>query len=345
MLPRRRPALALAVLLLGLATCRGGCGKKAGAPATPMGVLDWFPSDTRVVVGVDFARLRATSLWAQLGSLATTDPNDRQKIDELASRTGFDPLKQVDALIVAFPEEARAQGGMGMVLRGRGLDENRLIAYVRDQVAKQGDDLFSFRHAGRTLWATKKEPTTAGFFIDSSTFVLGTGGWAERMAELSASPPGPSSANASGDLPLVHLAERAGPARAVWAAAIVPAATRTALAADPSLPGAANVNRLALGIDLSSGGDAHLRAELSTHAEAEERARQVGDAVLAAKKSPQVLLMGVGPYLDGVTAKATDATCEVGVRLSPTQASDGVDRLKALLSLARQGAVPGFPHP
>jgi hypothetical protein len=55
--------------------------------------------------------------------------------------------------------------------------------------------------------------------------------------------------------------------------------------------------------------------------------------------------MGVGPYLDGVTAKATDVTCEVGVRLSPTQASDGVDRLKALLSLARQGAVPGFPHP
>ena len=345
MLPRRRPALALAVLLLGLATCRGGCGKKAGAPATPMGVLDWFPSDTRVVVGVDFARLRATSLWAQLGSLATTDPNDRQKIDELASRTGFDPLKQVDALIVAFPEEARAQGGMGMVLRGRGLDENRLIAYVRDQVAKQGDDLFSFRHAGRTLWATKKEPTTAGFFIDSSTIVQGPGGWAERLAELSASPPGPSSANASGDLPLVHLVERAGPARAVWAAAIVPAATRTALAADPSLPGAANVNRLALGIDLSSGVDAHLLADLSTHAEAEEMARQVGDAVLAAKKSPQVLLMGGGPYLDGVTAKATDVTCEVGVRLSPTQASDGVDRLKALLSLARQGAVPGFPHP
>jgi len=345
--PRRPPArLALVLLLLGLATCRGGCGKKAAPPApAAAGALDWFPSDTRIVVGIDFARLRATTLWSQLGSLATTDPGDRQKIDELASRTGFDPLKQVDELIVAFPEEARAQGGMGMLMRGRGLDENRLIAYVRDQVAKQGDDLFSFRHAGRTLWATRREPTTAGFFIDQSTFVLGTGGWAERMAELSASPPGPSSANATGNEPLVHLVDRAGPARAIWAAAIVPASTRSALAGDPSLPGAANVNRLALGIDLSSGVDAHLLADVSTHAEAEEMARQVGDAVLAAKKSPQVLLMGVGPYLDGVTAKATGVSCEIGVRLSPAQASDGVDRLKALLSLARQGAVPGFPHP
>ena len=206
----RRPArLACALLLLGLATCRGGCRKNAGPSAPSAGLLDWFPSDTRVVVGVDFARLRATALWAQLGSLATTDPNDRQKIDELASRTGFDPLTQVDSLMVAFPEEARAQGGMGMLLRGRGLDENRLIAYVRDQVTKQGDDLFSFRHAGRTLWATRKEPTTAGFFIDSTTFVLGTGGWAERMAELPASPPGPSSANATGNAPLVHLVDRA----------------------------------------------------------------------------------------------------------------------------------------
>ena len=86
---------ACALLLLGLATCRGGCRKNAGPSAPSAGLLDWFPSDTRVVVGVDFARLRATALWAQLGSLATTDPNDRQKIDELASRTGFDPLEDV----------------------------------------------------------------------------------------------------------------------------------------------------------------------------------------------------------------------------------------------------------
>lgn len=332
-----------ALLLLGLTTCRGGCSKPNRVESPAARLLAWFPADTHVVVGVDFARLRATALWSQLGSLATSDPSDRQKLDELARRTGFDPLRQVDSLVVAFPEEARVQGGMGLVLRAHGLDENRLIAYVRDEVAKQGDDLFSFRHAGRTLWATRKEPTTAGFFVDQGTFVLGTGGWAERMAELAASrsPSGAASAN----VPLVHLVERADPNRGIWAAAIVPAATRSALAADPTLPSAASVSRLALGVDMTSGFDAHLLADLSTHAEAQDMARQVGEAILAAKRSPQALLMGVGPYLDGVTAKTTGVTCEIAVRLSSSQTSDGVDRLRALLALARQGAVPGFPHP
>ena len=31
---------------------------------------------------VDFARLRATTLWSQLGGLATAEPADRQRIDE-----------------------------------------------------------------------------------------------------------------------------------------------------------------------------------------------------------------------------------------------------------------------
>ena len=332
-----------ALLLLGLATCRGGCSRQRRIESPAMRLLGSFPVETHVVVGVVFARLRATTLWSQLGSLATADPSDRRKIEELARRTGFDPLSQVDSLVVAFPEEARVQGGMGLVLRGRGLDENRLIGYVRDEVAKQGDDVFSFRHAGRTLWATRKEPTTAGFFVDASTFVLGTGGWAERMAELST--PSPSNKDATSNVPLVHLVERADPTRAIWAAAIVPAATRTALAADPTLPNAASVSRLALGLDMSSGVQAHLLADLATHAEAEAMARQVGEAILAAKKSPQALLLGVGPYLDGITAKAADMTCELTVRLSPSQASDAVDRLRALLALARQGAVPGFPHP
>jgi hypothetical protein len=295
-----------------------------------------------VVLSVDFARLRVTPQWTALGSLATSDPGDRQKIEELAKRTGLDPLKQVDSLTVAFPEEARAQGGMGLIVRGHGLDETRLVAYVRDQVSKQGDDLFSFRRAGRTLWATRKEPTTAGYFVDAKTFVLGTGGWAEKMAELSVeSSPKGASTNPS----LVHLVEQAGASRAVWAVAVVPAATRAALAADPTVPGAAGVNRLSLGVDIGAGVDAKLVADLATHAEAEAMAQQVRDAVVAAKRSPQVLLLGLAPYLDGISSRAVGVGCELVVRLSDSQTTDAIERLRAFLALARQPGVPGFPRP
>lgn len=336
-----------ALFAVGGAACRGGCSRPAAVETPAARAVAWFPAESRIVVSIDFARLRAAPLWSALGALATADPADQQKIEELARRTGFDPLKQIDSLTVAFPEEARAQGGMGVILRGRGLDESRLIAYVRDQVSGQGDDVFSAKRAGRTLWATKREPTTAGFFIGDSVLVIGTGGWAEKMADLSSgsatATAAGASASASSNLPLVHLVERAGPARAVWAAAIVPAATRAALAADPKVPAAASINRMALGVDAAAGVDARLIADLATHAEAEEMERQVGTALLAAKRSPQVMLLGLAPYLDGVAAHVSGVSCEVTVHLSPQQTTDAIERLRAFVALARQGAVPGFP--
>jgi hypothetical protein len=230
---------------------------------------------------------------------------------------------------------------MGAVIRGRGLDEARLVAYVRDQVAKEGDDLFSFRRDGRTLWATRKQPTVAGFFADERTFVFGAGGWAEKMAELGRGAPAPAEQN----LQLVHLIERAGVANPLWAAAIVPAATRKLLAADPALASGGGINRLALGVDVGAGLQANLVADLGTRQQAETMTTQVTEAIRAARRSPQVLLMGIGPYLDGVTARTVDVSAQITIKLSQGQVADGVERLRAFVTLARRAAIPGFPHP
>jgi hypothetical protein len=346
----------VALLLLGAASsCRGGCTRERPAQRPVDGVLGWFPAETQIVVALDFARLRVTPLWGHLAALAHADPQDQALIGEIARRTGFDPLRQIDSIIVAFPEEARNGGAMGLVLHGQGLDQTRLVAYARDQVAKQGDDLFSFRRDGRTLWATRKQPTVAGFFADERTFVFGAGGWAEKMAALG----GSAVSGAEQNPQLVHLVERARvgtststststspPASPpLWAAAIVPAATRAALATDPALTSGGGITRLALGVDIVGGLRAHLVADLGTRDQAEAMAAQVTDAVRAARRSPQVLLMGVGPYLDGIAARATGVTTEITVNLSQGQVTDGVERLRALLTLARQAPVPGFPHP
>ena len=329
-------------LVLGAGACRGGCDRTPASARPAGGSLAWFPPEAQIVLSIDFARLRASPLWERLAPLVSSNPDDQEQLQELTRRTGFDPLRQIDALIVAFPEEARNGGAMGLVVHGREFDETRLVAYVRDQVAKQGDDLFSFRRAGRTLWATRRQPTMAAFFPDNRTLVLGTGGWAEKMAELGR-PGQPSGAETNPAL--VSLVKRAGVDNPVWAAAIVPAATRAQLAADPALASGAGVNRLALGVGLNAGLQAKLVADLASREQAQAMAQQVVDAVRAAKQSPQVLLMGVGPYLDGISARAQDVSTEVVVNLTLTQVNDAVERLRAFLTLLRQKAVPGFPHP
>lgn len=342
--PRARCALIASMCALAVTAgggCRGGCGRADTAARPVGGALAWFPAETQIVVALDFARLRVTPLWGQLAALVQADPQDQALLAEVTRRTGFDPLRQIDSIIVAFPEEARNGGAMGMVVRGRALDEARLVAYVRDQVAKEGDDLFSFRRDGRTLWATRKQPTVAGFFADERTFVFGAGGWAEKMAELGRRAPAPAEQNQ----PLVHLVERAGVTNPLWAAAIVPAATRALLASDPALASGGGITRLALGVDVGSGLQANLVADLGTRQQAETMTSQVTEAIRAAKRSPQVLLMGIGPYLDGINARTVDVSSQITVKLSQTQVADAVERLRAFLALARRAPIPGFPHP
>jgi hypothetical protein len=287
-------------------------------------------------------------LWTELSSLAAAAPGDEQQIQEFAKRTGFNPLTDLDAIVLAFPEEARKSGQMALILRGRNLDEAKLVAYARDQVAKTGDDLSSIRHAGRTLWATRKKPDqaatlgTAGFFAGDRTRVLGAGGWAEKLAELFDAP---TPAGAETNAELVRLVERAGPTRTLWAAAVVPAVTRAELARDPTFANAAGISRLGLGAELDNGVDARLVADLATRAQAEDLAKSVEHAIKAAKKSPEMLMLGLGPYLDGVSARASGVTCEMTLKLAREQVIDLFARLRAYLDLVRKGAAPGFPTP
>jgi hypothetical protein len=56
-------------------------------------------------------------------------------------------------------------------------------------------------------------------------------------------------------------------------------------------------------------------------------------------------MLGLGPYLGGVTARAAGRTFEVRAALGPEAVDDLVTRLAAMVALARAGSVPGFAPP
>ena len=336
-----RPILLAA--LVAAASCRGGCHRAQDRAATVEGRLALFPVATRVVASLDAAKLRASPAAAKLGSLATQSEADKKQIEEFAHRTGLDPLTQISSITLAFPDEARAHGEMGLLLRADALDETRLVAYVRDQLQKTGDDLVATAHGRFTLWSARKDPDVVGFFIDKQTFALGGGGWGARMADLAeAARPGDSAAT---NVDLVHLVERAAGAHAIWAAAIVPESTRRALAADPQSAAAAGVKTLSAGIDLGKGLDAVVLADLATPADASALATKATETLRDAKRNAQVLMLGLGPYLDGVTARAVDKTLELKATLGEPALDDLLARLKGLAALARGAQAPGFGAP
>ena len=331
--------------LVAISSCRGGCGRGAGGDRalTVQGRLAPFPAAARVVVGVDVGQLRASPAAAKIQQLALESQADKATLEEFQRRTGFDPIKQISSLTAAFPEDARGSGDFGLVLRADHFDEARLIAYVRDELQKKDDDLVSNKRGRLTLWSSKRDPSVVGFFIDDHTFALGAGGWGTRMADLvDKTSPADSAAT---NLELVRLVERAAGTHAIWGTAIVPAETRKSLAAQPGLADAATINTLSASIDFGKGLEATLIADAASADAARGLATKVTESLRDAKRNPQVLMLGLGPYLGGISARAVDKTFEVHATLGPEAVDDLVTRLGAMVALARTGSAPGFAPP
>ena len=321
--------MSVGVALLTMAGCRGGCAGPGARTATPAGALSLLPAETQIVVSFDFRKIRTTPVWQQLSQLAADDPADRKIVEELTARTGLDPFRHIHRVIAAFPDDARQAGAFAVLFEGEALDEKRLLTYARDQARLRGGSIEQKPHGKRTLWVGQQaggQPELAGFFLDRHRFVLGGGGWAEKVAELA---DGVSQASAAGNTSLVHLAERVGSGRAIWLAAIVPPATRQRLMADPRFGVQASVMRLGLGADLAPGLSAELTAELSNQDDARALVSRMTEFLVAAKRSPKALLLGAGPYLDGIRADASGPTVRVRAAIDQAQTAELMRRLQS----------------
>ena len=340
--PSGATAIAVAVvsLLAGLSSCRGGCSRAPKATPPFGGRLALFPIETRSVVALDLVKLRAAPAVARLAKLALGNPADEQRLQVFRDRTGLDPASQLESVIVAFPAEARTRGELGILIRATRFDERRLIAYARDTLQPGGDDLVPTTRGHRTIWSTRKEPELAGFFVDEQTLVIGGGGWAVKMADLADGAPASSSAQT--DVELAEVCEKTAAHYAIWAAAIIPEALRQQLRDDPRFASAASVTHMALGIDLGAGLEASFAADLGNEKEAEAMVAKAAEVLRGAKRDPRVLMLGLGPELDGITGKAEGTGFTLRLVLAEPQVDDLLDRANAFLTLMRQGRAPGF---
>ncbi len=331
-----RTALVLGVLLT-MTACRGGCQREAATAGDPL--LALLPQDAEVIVAIDFARVRATSLWRKLDELTRDAAGDRQILDQLRAATGIDPFTNIHRIVAAFPEEARRTHAFAVIFETDPIDRARLFLYLRDEARRRGGDLVERKEGERTVWASPRSDGPSGFFLDDRRFVLGAGGWTRAVADRATAQAAPSAASTSapaGPKPeLLRLAERAGRDRSLWLAAQVPAATRARLSADPRFGPDAAIMRFGAGADLGPALRADLIAELSNGADAAVLVEKVQTFVAAAKKSPDVLLLGVAPYLDAIKAEVDGPNARIRIELSAALTEELAARAVGLLRLRR----------
>lgn len=315
-------------------------------------MLPLLPADVRIVASFDFARIRATPFWRTLASLPGEQDKDRKLLEELISRTGLDPFRHIHRAVLAFPEEARASGQMVLILEGETFDQKRLVTYLDDQARLRGRPLVQTSHGRRTLWTFPGDVPATGFFLDDRHLVIGSGGWAEQVADLAdrttrtdrpARPEladrksGPPSPGARGELG--RLLAR-GPSRSVIIGAIVPEGTRRRLLSQAGLDAQSSVLRLVAGVDLGPALEAELLVETNGTGDAQELTKRFQGFLAEAKRSPQVLLLGAGPYLDALSARAEGPNARFRLSLGEPQTSELLERLKGLARLGRERLGP-----
>lgn len=333
---RRWPAgvAALALVIAGGAACRSRSG-----PALPTGELALVPGDASLVLRADLSQLRASPPWARLTALAGTDPTRQQGLTELARRTGLDPVKQIKSVVWA----ASIGGGAGdfaLLIRGGPFDEPRLAAYAGDQLQRQGGRLVT-ADVGRHHVYTDGNGRIFVAVLDGKTVVVGSKAWTAAAIGLAEGTTRASIVTAPAWTALLAKL-RTGPAAdrggAIWAAAVVTEPMRAQLEADPRLRLASSVEDGRASADLRQG--LSLNATLGLQSEGDAAAVAVEAAALLeeARSSQALMVLGLVPYLDGVSAQARGKDVAIRVALSPARLDDLVIRLDGLLT-ARPAAA------
>jgi hypothetical protein len=164
-----------------------------------------FPADARYVMGFDVKRFTASPFYARYGRQKGMRP---EAFAELEEKTGLDPRRDIDQVVVAGTETARG-GVPGIALVTGRFDLYKLGRTIETQGKARG-----YNHDGVTVYAYGEDGprATAVAFLDDSTILFGQKDRVEAAVSSRTRGETPLRGNAG----LLALVEKVRPGSTFW---------------------------------------------------------------------------------------------------------------------------------
>lgn len=327
---------------LALVAAAGCSSCKKGARESKQN-LEMVPNEAVAVAEVNLDRMRGEPIWKRVEKSLNENQQNKQKYDDLVKETGFDPLKQLDTVFVAFGAKPDAGSYGGLLRSGVAFDQTKLVAYAKKEVQKDGATLQEEDYAGHKLYHPSDAPSGYVTFLDSRTIVFGGKDWLQKIIDLSSGKGESAAKNAE----LAALVKKTNTNTAMWGAGLVPESARQELQGNTGMPELAGMKDAYGSIDFAKGFALGVALDLGSAADAQGLVAKVDEQLSMAKKSPQVQLLGMTPYLDAVKASSKDSAFHLAVDLNQQQVDELVARIEGLLKTLGGslggGAPPSLP--
>jgi hypothetical protein len=332
-----RSSVIIASALLALSGCKSTSGTTAAKED-----LALAPKQTDIVLMANVARMRGTAMWKKLIDARDGNPQSKKDYQEFVQKSGLDPFQHIDSVFLAVPQGGGDTKEFVAVVRGK-LDEQKLIAYAREQAKKEGREVKTTEYGGKKIYSDSQKGEAFAAFLDAKTAVIGGKEWIKKSIDLAAGKG--ESAKLNGEL--AGLMKRAKTSDAVWGAGIVPQSARDNFKNDPRLQAAATMKDIFGSVDFASGIVADLNIDTAGEPDAKQLVSTVSQQLAEVKKSPQLMMMGLGQFLDGIKVDNKGATFRLALNYTQQQVDDLIGRVQGLLKsfggALGAGAAPAVP--
>jgi hypothetical protein len=323
---RQSARLLLCVLGLGLAV---GCGGKAGI-SDPMKLV---PTDSRLVVQVNMARLRQTQFKDRLLALRDRSEGLKKKWETLVQKSGLDPVRDVDTVVLAMPYTGQKEGGEAAIIAMGRFNQQAIIGWFKDQAGK---DYKTAQHGSRTIHSNAGGNHLA--FINSTTGVAGDLNQVKKILDL-ADGKGQSAAQ---NPKLVELKSRVTGNQTAWGVVAVPdEVLKRAKDSDSPLKA---VTAIIATVDFAAGMEVDFRAECADDNEAKSLTDKFNNVVKELLESPMFGSLGLGGIVSELKGAQEGKVFRVRANLPQQKLDDLIKKVEEAFK-AKLGELPKIKLP